>query len=91
MVMSEAEIATALAGLPGWSRAGNAIQREFRFPGFREAMAFLLRVAFEAEQRDHHPEIWNVYDRVRLTLWTHDAGGVTAKDVELARVINELG
>lgn len=90
MVMSETEIDAALTGLPGWSRTGNAIQREFRFPGFREAIGFLVRVAFEAEQRDHHPEIWNGYDRVSLTLWTHNAGGVTAKDIELARAIDEL-
>ena len=62
--------------------------KTYRFQGFREAMGFLLRVSYEAEQRDHHPEIYNCYDRVTLSLNTHDAGGkVTAKDFDLALAI----
>ena len=85
MTMSDDALEVALATLAGWKREGNAIAREFRFGSFREAVAFIVRVGFEAEQRDHHPEIWNVYNRVRITLSTHDAGGVTEKDFNLAR------
>lgn len=90
MAMSHAEIDTGLQTLSGWQREGNAISKEFRFENFRAAVAFLVRVAFEAEQRDHHPEIHNVYNRVKLTLSTHDAGGVTAKDFDLAKAIDGL-
>ena len=90
MAMSSTEIDAGLMELSGWTRAGEAITRQFTLASFREAIAFLVRVAFEAEQRDHHPEIWNVYNRVKLTLATHDAGGVTAKDFDLARAIDAL-
>ena len=84
------------AALPaGWRRQsdgeGNRIEREFTFGGFREAFAFLTCVAFEAEAMDHHPEVWNVYDKVRLGLSTHDAGNrVTETDLTLAERINAL-
>ena len=71
-----------------WSWESDKLVKTYRFQGFREAMGFLLRVSYEAEQRDHHPEIYNCYDRVTLSLNTHDAGGkVTAKDFDLARAI----
>ncbi len=91
MTLSDDAIEAALTTLAGWKREGNAITREFRFGSFREAIAFIVRVGFEAEQRDHHPEIWNVYSRVRITLSTHDAGGVTEKDFELARAVAGIG
>ena len=84
------------AGLPeGWRRIqaapGNRISREFRFSNFRTAMGFIVRVGFEAEAMDHHPELFNVYDRVAIALTTHDAGDrVTETDLELARRINAL-
>ena len=84
------------AALPaGWRRQSDGdegeIVRDFAFADFREAFAFLTRVAFEAEAMDHHPEIANVYDRVSLALSTHDAGHrVTETDLELARRINAL-
>ncbi len=84
------------AALPdGWHRLsdgdGTLIERQFEFEDFREAFAFLTRVAFEAEGMDHHPEISNVYNRVHLALSTHDADGrVTETDLELARRINAL-
>jgi 4a-hydroxytetrahydrobiopterin dehydratase len=90
MAMTEAEINEGLRGLDGWQREGNAISREFRLGDFRGAVAFLVRVAFEAEQRNHHPEVFNVYDRVKLTLTTHDAGGVTEQDFDLARAVEGL-
>ena len=90
MTLSVGEIDSALQSLPQWRREGNAIAREFRFGSFREAIAFIVRIAFEAEQRDHHPELRNVYNRVTVRLSTHDAGGVTEKDVELARAIEGI-
>lgn len=71
----------------GWSRDGerDAISREFAFPDFNRAFAFMTQVALAAEKRDHHPEWSNVYNKVRVTLTTHDAGGVTEKDLDLAR------
>ena len=89
--LSDDHITAALADLPGWSREGDALQREWTFADFREAMGFLVQMAFEAEQRDHHPEVWNVYSRVRLRLTTHDAGNrITEKDVALARALSQL-
>lgn len=85
-------VRAALADLPGWTYEDDALRRTVRLGSFRAAVAFLVRVAFEAEQRDHHPEITNVYDRVTLVLRTHDAGNrVTEKDLDLARAIQALG
>lgn len=88
--LSEAEIAAALAALPGWSLRddGTAIHRAFTFADFSEAFAFMTRVALHAEKADHHPEWSNVWNRVAITLTTHDAGGLSARDVALARVID---
>jgi len=74
-----------------WSRdAGrDAIQREFVFADFNRAFAFMTQVALAAEKADHHPEWSNVYNKVRVTLTTHDAGGVTQKDLDLARFADE--
>jgi len=88
MALSDAEVDNALGSLRDWRREGNAIEREYRFGSFREAISFIVRLAFEAEQRDHHPELANVYNRVTIRLTTHDAGGVTEKDIELARAID---
>lgn len=78
--------ATALATLSGWAdvEGRNAITKSFRFADFNQAFAFMTRVALTAERMNHHPEWFNVYDRVTITLATHDAGGVTAKDLALA-------
>jgi 4a-hydroxytetrahydrobiopterin dehydratase len=80
----------ALAQLDGWSEAEgrDAIAKDFRFADFNAAFAFMTRVALKAERMDHHPEWNNVYNRVAVVLSTHDAGGVTARDVELARFID---
>ena len=86
--LSEQAIDTALSDLPGWSRDGDSITKEYQFAHFQEAFGFLTRVAFTAEAAGHHPEIFNVYATVRLTLNTHDAGGkVTQKDLDLAQAI----
>jgi 4a-hydroxytetrahydrobiopterin dehydratase len=70
---------------------GEALTKSFKFASFREAFSFMTRVAFEAEAMDHHPDWTNVYNRVTVRLSTHDAGGrVTAKDLELARKIQQI-
>jgi 4a-hydroxytetrahydrobiopterin dehydratase len=72
------------------SEDGKALERTFRFKDFSEAFAFLTRVAMHAEKVDHHPEFTSVWNRVDFRLTTHDAGGVTERDVELARAIGKL-
>ena len=82
----------ALARLPGWQLLEgprDAIQRTYRFKDFNEAFGFMTRVALRADQLDHHPEWFNVYNRVDVILTTHDADGVTELDVTLARFMNE--
>jgi 4a-hydroxytetrahydrobiopterin dehydratase len=75
----------------GWKREENrdAITREYLFKDFNRAFAFMTQVALAAEKADHHPEWSNVYNKVRVTLSTHDAGGVTQKDLDLARFADE--
>jgi 4a-hydroxytetrahydrobiopterin dehydratase len=79
-------VETALSSLSGWAaaREGKAIEKTFVFSDFKEAFAWMTRVALKAEQMDHHPEWFNVYKTVSVTLTTHDAQGVTSLDVELA-------
>lgn len=90
--LSAEALAQALALLPHWHKADGreAIGRTLTFAGFGEAFAFMTRVALEAEKRDHHPEWFNVYNRVEITLTTHDAGGVSERDLALARFIDAV-
>ena len=91
--MPEAKIGAqaALARLNGWRAAEgrDAICKQFRFKDFNAAFGFMTRVALYADSHDHHPEWFNVYNRVEVTLATHDAGGVTDKDVALAHFMDE--
>ena len=82
----------ALAKLAGWSEVDgrDAIRRKFTFRNFSEAFGFMTRAALVAEKLDHHPEWFNVYNTVEVTLATHDAGGVTERDAKLAQEMNEL-
>jgi 4a-hydroxytetrahydrobiopterin dehydratase len=82
----------AVAALPAWQVVAGqpAIRRQFTFADFNAAFGFMTRVAILAEKADHHPEWSNVYNRVEITLTTHDAGGVTAKDTALAAAIDAL-
>jgi 4a-hydroxytetrahydrobiopterin dehydratase len=82
--MSDAEIASALAKQPEWSETGEAIQRTYQFKDFVEAMRFVNRVAEAAEAAQHHPDILIRWNKVTLTLSTHDASGITEKDFALA-------
>ena len=83
-------VADALAQTKGWSAAldKNAIEKTFVFADFKQAFGWMTRVALKAEQMDHHPEWFNVYKTVNVTLTTHDAGGVTVLDVELAHFMD---
>ena len=88
------EITEHLAALPAWRRnaeGGGSISREFRFADFPQAFAFMTQVALFAERLNHHPDWSNVYNRVSITLSTHDAGGLTMNDIELARLIDRAG
>lgn len=90
--LTEAERDAALAGLPDWTLLAErpAIFRDFAFRDFSEAFAFMTQVALLAESQDHHPEWSNVYNRVHILLTTHDAGGLSARDIRLARAIDAL-
>jgi 4a-hydroxytetrahydrobiopterin dehydratase len=83
---------SAVAGLAGWKEAsgGEAINKTFTFKDFNEAFGFMSRVALVAEKSDHHPEWRNVYKTVEVVLSTHDAGGVTNNDIELAKAMNAI-
>jgi 4a-hydroxytetrahydrobiopterin dehydratase len=89
-ILDEQTIDRALPGLDGWRREGAAIVRDIRFPSFMEAIDFIGRVAILAEEADHHPELTNVYWNVGIRLTTHDAGGVTGRDLALARAIDAV-
>jgi len=89
--LAEAERAEALQALNGWSdvQGRDAITRTFQFKSFSQAWGWMSRVALHAEKTDHHPEWFNVYGKVEVTLATHAAGGVTEKDIALARKMND--
>jgi len=90
--LSDDERADALDGLPDWDydEARDAISRSFTFPDFSAAFAFMTRVALLAEKHDHHPEWTNVWNRVDILLTTHDAGGLSGRDVAMAEAIEGL-
>ena len=81
---------SAVNEVPGWAIVDDKLHREFAFADFVEAFGFMTRLAIEAEKRNHHPEWSNVWNRVTIDLVTHDAGGITVKDSELAIVANRL-
>lgn len=89
--LSSDDIAAALSSLPGWTHADDRLRKSFTFANFSEALAFIVRIGVEAEKLNHHPELFNVYNKVEIALNTHDAGGkVTDKDVKLAKRIELL-
>lgn len=88
--LDDAAIQRHLADLEGWHHDAGALRARFQFADFNEAFGFMARVALTAEKMDHHPDWSNVYDRVEVALSTHDAGGVTEKDVALAKAMNRL-
>jgi len=84
------EVARRLLAHPGWALVAGKLERTLRFADFPSAFGFMASVALAAEAMNHHPEWFNVYDRVRIQLTTHDAGGISEKDFRLARRIDEL-
>ncbi|MFS8838610.1 MULTISPECIES: 4a-hydroxytetrahydrobiopterin dehydratase [unclassified Synechococcus] len=88
--LSEAEVQAKLENLPGWSLQDGKLHRQFQFRSFVEAFGWMSSVALVAESMGHHPEWTNVYNRVRVDLTTHDAGGITELDFTLAQRMNEL-
>jgi 4a-hydroxytetrahydrobiopterin dehydratase len=88
-LLTDAELAAALAALPGWEHAGAEIVRTFECASFPDAIAFVVRIGFFAERADHHPDIDIRWRKVRAALTTHDADGLTALDIELAREISD--
>ena len=89
--LSKEEIYQFLKDLKGWEWNKDKLKKSFQFSDFKEAMGFILRISYEAEAADHHPEIFNCYSRVEIGLNTHDAGGkVTQKDIDLARAIEKI-
>lgn len=89
-VLPEHELQQAVASLPNWQRVGKAIERNFEFKDFAEAMKFVNRIADAAEEANHHPDIDIRYNKVKLALISHDSGGVTQRDVRMARKIDEV-
>ena len=89
-LLSPGEIAARLESLPGWTRSGDALRCDLVFDDFAEAFGFMTRVALAAEKMDHHPDWSNAWNRVSVSLSTHDAGGITDLDFRLAAVMRRL-
>ena len=88
--LTDDEIRTALDGLTGWELVDGQITKEYRLGGFAGAIAFVVRLSYEAEATNHHPDLDIRYDKVRVSLSTHSEGGVTAKDLNLAAAIEAV-
>jgi len=89
-VLTDAEVLQALQPLPGWKKNRNAIERVFQFGSFVQAMEFVNQIAEAAEAVNHHPDILINYNKVTLTLVSHDSGGVTQRDIKMAARINDI-
>lgn len=90
MKLSQEEIGEELKNLPGWSMTNEKLHREIEFDSFNQAFGFMTRAAMEIEKMNHHPEWFNVYNKLTIELTTHDAGGITKNDINLARILNSL-
>ncbi|WP_148680216.1 4a-hydroxytetrahydrobiopterin dehydratase [Nitrosopumilus maritimus] len=90
MRLSPEEITEELKNLPGWSVVNEKLHKEIEFESFNQAFGFMTRAAMEIEKMNHHPEWFNVYNRLVIDLMTHDAGGITKNDINLARILNSL-
>ncbi len=90
MRLSPEEIDEEIKNLPGWSIVNEKLHREIQFDSFNQTFGFMTRAAMEIEKMNHHPEWFNVYNRLTIDLMTHDAGGITRNDINLAKVLNSL-
>jgi 4a-hydroxytetrahydrobiopterin dehydratase len=88
--LGDEAIKTSLQNLPGWSVKDAKLHREYQFPDFPHAIGFITTAAIGIEKMNHHPEWFNVYNRVRIDLTTHDSGGITQKDVALAQLLEKI-
>jgi len=91
MKLSSESIDNELKNLAGWSVVNNKIHKEFEFDDFNQAFGFMTRAAMYIEKMNHHPEWFNVYNKIVVDLTTHDAGGITQNDINLAKILNSLG
>jgi 4a-hydroxytetrahydrobiopterin dehydratase len=87
---SEESLQILLKDLKDWTFINNGIEKNFKFLDFTQALGFIVKVGVIAEKRDHHPELFNVYNKVTIRLTTHDASGVTDKDLDLAKAIEQI-
>jgi 4a-hydroxytetrahydrobiopterin dehydratase len=88
--LTDTELAAGLVGLPGWTVEHDKLHRSYKFPDFAHAIGFMMTAAPLIEKRDHHPEWANVYNRVTVHLVTHDSGGITKKDLDLAGLMEGI-
>jgi 4a-hydroxytetrahydrobiopterin dehydratase len=88
--LTDDQVREELKGLPGWSLENGKLHKEFAFKDFVGAFGFMTKAALYAEKMDHHPEWFNVYNKVRVDLMTHDAGGITSNDVALAKALESI-
>jgi len=88
--LSDEQIRNELGNLPGWSVVNGKLHKEFIFKDFIEAFGFMTTAALHIEKMNHHPEWFNVYNKIKIDLVTHDAGGITQNDVNLAKTLNSL-
>lgn len=89
--LTQEQVQKTMGDLPGWSFEQDKLIKSFKFGDFKEALSFIVRVGLHAEEQQHHPELFNVYNSVRIALCTHDAGDqVTEKDVKLAKTIESI-
>jgi len=90
MRLSQIEIDEELENLSGWNVKNGKLHKEFQFDNFNQAFGFMTRAAMEIEKMNHHPEWFNVYNKITIELITHDAGGITRNDTKLAKILNSL-
>jgi len=88
--MTEEQIKKELVNLPGWSVVNGKLHKDFVFADFIEAFGFMSRAAIHIEKMNHHPEWFNIYNKIKVELVTHDAGGITQNDINLAKTLNSL-
>ncbi len=88
--LSSEQIQSELQNLSGWSLVNGKLHKEFQFKDFIQAFGFMTRAAIHAEKMNHHPEWFNVYNKLKVDLMTHDAGGITENDIKLAKILNSL-
>jgi len=89
-LLSDADVQAALAALPGWGREGDEIVKSYERPSFADAVAFVVRIGFLAEHSNHHPDLDIRWRTVRVALTSHDDGGLTERDTEMARSIEDV-